>query len=278
MPRQIHCIARRATARNRQDTPPLLFVHGGYTHGACWDVNFLRHFQQRGHDAFALDLSGHGQSAGKDKLHDFGLDDYAANVTQIAATLGRPPVLIGHSMGAIVVQRCIEQDAGLAAGIVMMSPVPPTGLAASAMQLAIRQPDFLAEAQRAIRGEYSEKTIRVMREVYFSPDADVSTFEQFEPLLQDESMRAVSELMTLAMRLPANTRLPRLPALVIGGELDALFPASRLHFTATGWNAPVKVIPRAGHMLMLDPQWPQVAGAIEAWLQRHFAVEPAIAD
>ena len=276
MARELHRIARRASARSRLDLPPLLFVHGGYTHSACWDVNFLRDFQKRGHDVFALDLSGHGQSAGKANLHDFGLDDYAADVQQIIATLDSPPVLIGHSMGAIVVQRCVEEAGSAAAGIVMLSPVPPTGLAASAMQLAIRQPDFLSEAQRAIRGEFSEKTIRVMREVYFSPDADMLEFTQFQPLLQDESMRAVSELMTLAMRLPTKTRLPQLPALVIGGELDALFPASRLHFTAAGWNAPVVVIPRAGHMLMLDPQWPQVAGTIADWLQREFVVESAI--
>ena len=36
-----------------------------------------------------------------------GLDDYAADVERIAATLPVPPVLVGHSMGAAVVERLV---------------------------------------------------------------------------------------------------------------------------------------------------------------------------
>ena len=270
MRRQLHVTERPAP--NDRDMPPLLFVHGGYTHGGCWAVNFLDWFAAQGYHSYALDLSGHGKSAGLEQLNDFGLDDYADDVRQAVATLDAAPVLIGHSMGAIVVQRYLEQSP--ASGVVMMSPVPPSGLSGPAMRLAIRQPDFLAEAERAIRGEFSENTVRVMREVYFSPDADEANFAEFQPLLQDESMRAVSDLMLLAMRLP--TKRPRMPALVMGGELDALFAANHLHFTAAGWNAEISIVPRAGHMLMLDPQWIQAAEAIDEWLQRHFARRPMV--
>ncbi|MBL0206400.1 MAG: hypothetical protein IPP84_00065 [Propionivibrio sp.] len=84
-----------------------------------------------------------------------------------------------------------------------------------------------------------------MREVYFSPDATMEHFAQFQPMVQDESMLVLTEMMSLAMRLPK--KRPRIPALVIGGQLDALFAANRLHFTASGWNAETCVIPRAGH-------------------------------
>ena len=269
MLRNLHVIER--PAHNDQNLPPLVFVHGGYTHSGCWDVNFLGYFQERGYNCHALDLSGHGRSSGRDELNDFGLDDYAEDVRQVVASLDSQPVLIGHSMGAIVVQRYLEKSA--ARGVVMMAPVPPTGLSASAMQLAVRQPDYLFEAARAVRGEFTENTIRVMREVYFSPDTSAEDFSAFQPLVQDESLRAVAELMGLALRLP--TRRPRIPALVVGGQLDALFAANRLYFTAAGWNAETCVIPRAGHMLMMDQQWPQAAGKIDDWLQRNFAQEPA---
>jgi pimeloyl-ACP methyl ester carboxylesterase len=83
-------------------------------------------------------------------------------------------------------------------------------------------------------------------------------------MVQEESMRAITEMMALAMRMPATK--PRIPALVIGGQYDALFASSRLHHTAAGWNADTCVIPRAGHMLMLDPQWSHVAEKIDGWL------------
>jgi pimeloyl-ACP methyl ester carboxylesterase len=260
MRRQLHLLDRPATGD--RGFPPLVFVHGGYINSACWDVSFLPFFQQRGYNCYALDLSGHGKSYGRERLDDFGLDHYADDVAQVVAGLSAVPVLIGHSMGATVVQRYLENASARA--VVMMAPVPPTGVAASGVQLALRYPDFLAEAERAVRGEYTAKTVSVMREVYFSPDLGDEQFALFQPMVQDESMRALTELMALALRVPA--RKPKIPALVIGGELDALFAANRLYMTATGWNGETFVIPRSGHMLMMDPQWRCAAEKIDHWL------------
>ena len=135
----------------------------------------------------------------------------------------------------------------------------------------MRQPGLLAEIERALRGEFTAKTLRVMREVYFSPDVTDEQFALFQPLVQGESTRAIAELMALALRLPA--RKPKIPALVIGGELDALFAANRLYMTASGWNAETCVIARAGHMLMMDPQWRSAAQKIDDWLGLRLGLE-----
>ncbi len=232
-------------------------------------MNFLPWFHARGYECHAIDLSGHGSKVhptDRGELDRFGLDDYVADVSSYIETMPKPPVLIGHSMGAIVVQRYLEQKTARAAGLILLAPVPTTGLLGASLQLNLRQPDFLREAARAVRGQYTPNTVRVMREVYFSPDATDAEFAAFPPLVQDESTRAIAELMALPLSLPRR-RLP-LPALVMGGSHDALFPANLLHFTASGWNAETIVIPRAGHMLMLDPQWPIVANTILDWLQR----------
>lgn len=264
--RDIHTLHLPATATDgaTHERSPLLFVHGGYMQAGCWAVNFLPWFAQRGYDCHAIDLSGHGASAGRDELDRFGIDDYVADVAGVVARLSAPPVLLGHSMGAIVVQRYLEQTTARAAAMALLAPVPPTGLLGASIQLNRRQPEFLKEAARAVRGKYTANTVRVMREVYFSPDATDVEFAAFPPLVQEESWRAVTELTALPLALPRRRR--RLPALVMGGSSDALFPASLLHFTASGWNAETCVIPRAGHMLMLDPQWVAAAERIEAWL------------
>jgi len=260
--RKLHTLHRPAKRRNGH--PPLVFVHGGYVHAGCWDVNFLSHFSKLGYDCHAINLSGHGESAGHEDLHSYGIDHYAADVGQLVAELPALPVLIGHSMGALVVQRYLEK--GPAAAVIMMAPVPTTGLAGCTAQLTGRQPDFLREAAYAVRGKYTENTIRVMREVYFSPDVTSEQFAAFKPLVQAESTTAVTEMMALAWRLPQ--RRPKIPALVMGGELDALFPPNLLHFTASGWNAETCVVPRAGHMLMMEPQWTDAAAKIDNWLGR----------
>ena len=260
--RTLHTLHRPAKRHNGH--PPLVFVHGGYVHSGCWDLNFLPHFSELGYHCHAVDLSGHGKSEGREDLDSYDLDHYAADVGEVVAGLGTAPVLIGHSMGALVVQRYLER--GEAAAVIMMAPVPTTGLSACSIQLNQRQPDFLREAAYAVRGKYTENTVRVMREVYFSPDATPEQFASFKPLVQDESTTAIAEMMALAWRPPA--RRPKIPALVMGGELDAIFPANMLHFTATGWNAETCVIPRAGHMLMMEPQWTAAASRIDNWINR----------
>ncbi len=270
--RKLHTLHRPAIKANGH--PPLVFVHGGYVHAGCWEVNFLPHFSALGYHCHAIDLSGHGSSEGKEDLDRYDLDHYAADVAQVVAGLPKPPVLVGHSMGALVVQRYLEK--GSAAAVVMMAPVPTTGLAACSLQLNARQPDFLQEAARAVRGHYTDKTVRVMREVYFSPDVTPEQFTAFKPLVQDESTTAIAEMMALAWRPPSRSR-PKIPALVMGGELDAIFPSNLLHFTASGWNAETFVIPRAGHMIMMEPQWTAAATKIENWLARRLGPRLAFA-
>jgi pimeloyl-ACP methyl ester carboxylesterase len=267
--RQLHTLHRPAKKQNGR--PPLVFVHGGYIHSGCWELNFLPHFNKLGYNCHAIDLSGHGRSDGREELDSYGIDHYAADVAQVVAGLPAPPVLIGHSMGATVVQRYLEK--GKAAGVIMMSPVPTTGLSGCTIQLNQKQPDFLREAAYAVRGKYTANTIKVMREVYFSPDVTPEEFTAFKPLVQDESTTAIAEMMALAWRPPV--RRPKIPALVMGGELDQLFPANLLHFTATGWNAETCVIPRAGHMLMMEPQWTDAAEKIDRWLGRRVGAQPA---
>lgn len=259
--RHLHTTIRNATPRASR--PPLLFVHGGYVNGDCWDCHFLDYFSARGYDCVALDLSGHGRSDGRDELNELGIDDYVADVARVAATLATPPVLIGHSMGGVVVQRYLERNPG--AGVALLAPVPTTGLSFSSVQLVARQPDFLREASRALRRKYSADTIRVMRDVYFSPDATEEDLAPFLPMVQPESDLAISEMMAMVWNLPK--RRPRIPALAIAGSKDAVFSSSLLHFSASSWNAKTVIVPRAGHMLMMDPQWQATAEPMHAWLE-----------
>jgi pimeloyl-ACP methyl ester carboxylesterase len=82
-------------------------------------------------------------------------------------------------------------------------------------------------------------------------------------------------MMALAWRMPK--RRPKIPALVMGGELDALFPSNQLYFTASGWNAETCVIPRAGHMMMMEPHWAAAAEKIDNFLDRRLGQKLPVA-
>ena len=259
-PRRLKIHHRPAT--QTRSCPPLLFVHGGYTNALCWEHNFIPYFNRRGYDAYALDLSGHGDSEGRERLDDFSLDDFADDLAQAVDSLPTTPVLIGHSMGTLVVQRYLAR--GQAAGVALLAPVPPTGTGGSAGRLALLQPDFFRELPNVVAGTPTEHTLRIMAEVYFSPDMPRQDVLQYMPMIQPESEQAIAEMVALPFT-PAGRR-PDIPALVMGGREDVVFPASMLFFTALQWKARQEIIDGAGHMLMLDPQWPQAAAALGDWL------------
>ena len=171
-------------------------------------------------------------------------------------------MLIGHSMGTQVVQRYLT--GGQAAGVALLSPVPPTGTGGTASRLAFTEPAFFEELPNAMSGTPSTRTLQVMARVYFSPDMPFEDTLQFMPMIGAESDHAVAEMVALPFMRTG--RRPNIPALVMGGSQDQVFPASMLFFTALAWRAQSVTIERAGHMLMLDPQWQDAADALADWL------------
>ncbi|HXE39484.1 MAG TPA: alpha/beta fold hydrolase [Azonexus sp.] len=262
-------------ARQPSAKPPLLFVHGGYSNAALWGVRFIPYFQEQGYDCYALELSGHGsRPADRAHLDDFGLDDYVADLAAAVASLPAAPVLIAHSMGCLVSQRFLEQ--GTARAVAFLAPVPPTGTGGTASRFALTMPDFFAELPNAVNGTASEKTMRTMARVYFSPSMALEETVQHLPLIQPESEKAVAEMVTAPFRIARGRA--RIPALVMGGSADRVFPASLLFFTAASWDAKSQVIEGAGHMLMLDPQWPDAAGKLHKWLESLATGRPLAAE
>ena len=138
-------------ARGTIHRTPLLFVHGAYVGAWCWEENFLDWFAERGYPVHAVSLRGHGESHGHDRLPDFGLADYAEDVARVAAALPRPPVLIGHSMGALVVQKYFEKAAH-APAMILASPVPSYGLLPSSFALAFTRPALFASLNTVASG------------------------------------------------------------------------------------------------------------------------------
>jgi predicted alpha/beta hydrolase family esterase len=56
-------------------------------------------------------------------LDSFGLADYADDLARAVAELPAEPVLIGHSMGTVVVQRYLAK--AHAAGVALLAPCRP---------------------------------------------------------------------------------------------------------------------------------------------------------
>ncbi|MBI1960068.1 MAG: alpha/beta fold hydrolase [Candidatus Rokubacteria bacterium] len=102
-------------------TKQYVLVHGA-CHGAwCWDaVRAL--LRRRGHQVVTLDLPGHGRRAGE--VRRASVESYARAVADAMARegVGRG-IVVGHSMGGIVIPKVAELCPGRVAHLVFLAAV-----------------------------------------------------------------------------------------------------------------------------------------------------------
>jgi pimeloyl-ACP methyl ester carboxylesterase len=87
-----------------------VLVHGAFAGGWCWEP-VVAELERRGHSVQAPDLPGSGKDG--TLIEDVTLDAYAARVCETLASDDEPAVLVGHSMGGVVITqtaaRCPER-------------------------------------------------------------------------------------------------------------------------------------------------------------------------
>lgn len=251
----------RASGNNGRK-PPLLFVHGGYCDSWCWEPYFLPYFAEHGYAAHALSLRGHGASGGHETLFVTGLDDYAADVERVASTLSAPPILIGHSMGAAVIERLMGVHPVRAAAL--LAPVPPAGLLPMATRLATQRPDYLLQMSQFDPERMDNSMLEALRPLYFSDSVDPDVLVEAGRHLCLESPRA---LLDLSLRL--HWQLPErrgIPVLVLGAAGDRICTPDEVSATARHHGVEALILPRLAHMLMLDLSWKEPAREVLRWL------------
>nr|WP_239058037.1 alpha/beta fold hydrolase [Crenobacter caeni] len=255
---------------------PLLFVHGAFCAAWCWQRHFMPWFTARGFDCYALSLSGHGASEGRDWLDAASIDDYVADIAATLPRLPAPPVLIAHSMGGYVAQQLIRRHALPA--LVLLAPVPPAGLARSTLRLAAEAPTLLDALNRfqASPGRTDEAAEASLRELLFSPDAAIEDMRLMAARAQHESTRAIIDMQCWApWRQWLDTSCAPPPTLVLGGGLDRIVAPEEIAGTAQALGGISEILPGAGHMLMLDADWPSACQLIVSWLQATFPATDA---
>lgn len=242
---------------------PLVFVHGAYVGAWSWDKHYLPYFAERGWQATAFSLSGHAGSAGGDGLNALSVRDYVADLREIVSGQPIPPVVIGHSMGGLIVQKYLDQwDLP---GVVLVCSVPPQGLLGSALHMMFSQPQVLLDLNRVIGG--GVPGVASLSAALFHQPVSRATLDECYTHMQAESMRAIWDMS--GFDLPRMARVHRPPTLVMGAEHDALISPALVEQTARALDCPVRIIPDMGHAMMLEAKWQPGAQCIADWLLQH---------
>jgi pimeloyl-ACP methyl ester carboxylesterase len=255
-------VISREPKEKRFETP-LLFVHGT-GHGAwCWDENFLPYFAEKGFGAHAVSLRGHGASAGGEKLKWTSIADYVADVFQAASKLAKTPVVIGHSLGGLVVAKYLEKHEAPAA--ILFAPSPSEGMFLSGFKLQLQNPLLMAKV--TFKQDYAVMfaTPQLAKKFLFSADANDEKIVEYAARFGRESYRAALEMI---YNLPSPQKIKTSALLVVGAENDALIAPQKIKKTARAFNADCKIFPAMAHDLMLERDWQKVADFMIEWLEK----------
>lgn len=242
------------------DRAPLLFVHGACHAAWVWDEHFLPYFAAHGFDAHAVSLRGHGGSEGRETLRRTSVADYVSDVAQVAASFTRPPVVIGHSLGGLVVQKYLEKHDAPAA--VLIAPSPVTGMIKSGIPIFLKHPLLFTKV--ILTGDVLALygTTRRAKEFLFSPTMDERKIADYVKRLGQESQRACFDML---LNLPHPARI-KTSMLVLGAGEDRVVLTSEIERTAQAYGADVKIFPGMAHDMMLGDGWEDVANFMLEWL------------
>ncbi|MBK5232392.1 MAG: alpha/beta hydrolase [Thermoleophilia bacterium] len=232
--------------------PSILFVHGA-AHGAwCWQ-HWMEMTAAAGYPSHAVSLRGHAGSEGS--LMKATLSSYVDDVIRTAATLPGQPILVGHSLGGLVVQRTIARVPVRAA--VLVAPLAARSGYRTLFSIFRQHP---GDGAKILLGGSIP-----MRYDYLFESLSKSEADGYIELCGGESSLAQFQVI---FHRPSPGPVDRAPVLVLGTPEDNLIPPADLRDTARRYSATLSEFPGMGHDLMLDEGRQEPGKAMVDWLNQ----------
>ena len=251
----------------RPSRPPMLMVHG-IMGGSWYFAKWLEFFGARGHPAYALNLRGHHASRPVDDFGRVSVMDYVTDVRDAASGVrerhaGAPLILVGHSMGGLVVQKAAESL--VPAALVLLSAVPPAGIPLLSWPLFRRELKHVPEmlTSRPVIADPKDSAALFLNRV------DPAEIASFIPLWTPASGRAGREI-TFG-RIAVDARRIICPVLVIAGGDDVAVPPRVQRKVAKKYGATLRMYEGNAHFLIWEAGWDRIATNVAMWLDQHLS-------
>lgn len=248
-------------------TKTIVMIHGVNCGGWCFEP-FRAVFEANGYACYTPDLIGHGadKTGGIAKLTGVGIADYRAQMRDFIAALPEKPILLGHSMGAVIAQQLAAE--GLAEKLILASPAPRAGILPSS------EPEKQLGQDLMSLGPFWTKAFDPNFEIAckislnrLTPERQRQVFEAFGP----ESGQALFELFfwmfDRACATAVDTSTVRCPVLTLSGTEDRIVPLETAKATAEAYpGSPFWALEGHAHMLVVEEGAEDIARRIADWL------------
>ena len=249
-------------------TKTVIFIHGMYMTPLCWE-KWIDLFDARGFKSIATPWPGHNGPVEALRNHpgphlpEVGLTEVVDYFADFLGRQDQKPILIGHSMGGLVVQLLLQRD--LASAGVAIDSAPPMGVLTPRWS-------FLKSNWPHINPFTS-----LNQPVELSFERFQYAFANGLPL-QEQHLAYNRYVVPESRRVPRESLVARVdfrkshaPLLLVAGSTDNIIPASlnktNYHrYAHSNSITDYKEFPGRTHLTIAQAGWEDVAAYVLAWL------------
>ena len=244
----------------------VVITHGYAEHSGRYE-SVATHLQSAGFTTTTFDLRGYGKSKGPEALvSDFSeyIDDLVSIVGGLDQLSNVPLVLLGHSMGGLVVLKSILDHAIVPDAAILSSPA-----------LGFFEPKLLQDLGAVISRVFpSLKTVKLDRTL-ISRDPAIVGAAIADPLSYHGRVKAKtgSEMVRISREVTARAHEVALPFLIMHGTADRItnhHASEKLYEDASSTDKTIRLFEDAYHELLNDHCRDEVLEAITQWLTARF--------
>ncbi|HEY3312918.1 MAG TPA: alpha/beta hydrolase [Anaerolineales bacterium] len=247
----------------------IVFIHGMYMTPLCWE-QWVDYFQQKGFECVAPAWPGRDKPVSE--LRESQPDPQLGKLTLSAVveamagstkSLKEKPILIGHSMGGLVVQLLLQGN--LAAAGVAIDSAPPMGVFTTEWS-------FLNSNWPHITPFVSlDSPIEMTFDRFQYTFVNTLPFEEqreaYKKYVVPESRRVPRESLTAAI----DFKKSHPPLLLVAGAEDHIIPASLNKtnyekYLQSGSITDYKEFAGRTHFIIGQPSWQEVADYVLNWI------------
>jgi len=228
------------------DRPTIVFIHGGGLDHSVWALQ-TRYFAYHGRNVLALDLPGHGRTAGPALTSIAALADWLMALLDALAI--EQAALVGHSMGSLVAYDAAARNRGRVTALALLGTSIPMPVAGRLLDAA-KADDNAAFDMVTLWGHSRDGQTGANRAPgLWMTGAAVSLLERSGPGVLHACLKAADDYRD-GLELAGNIDCPTL--LVLAAH-DAMTPAgAATPLTEAIANARSITLPGCGHMMMAE--------------------------
>ncbi len=236
----------------------MLLVHGVGEHSGRYG-HVGRFLAERGHDVVAIDNRGHGQTGGRrgyvDRFTQF-LDDVEDQLAE-RRKLDVPVVLVGHSLGGLIVANYVVEGRPAPDLLILSSPAISANVP---LWQSVMAPILSRVAPKLfIKSDFDP--------VLLADDAEVQRAYLDDPLrVGGGTARMGNEVFRAMDTTGANLANITMPTYVLHGTDDQVVPLAASQPLADFDNVTYRQWAGLRHECMNEPSYLEVLGEMEAWL------------